>query len=444
MATRRCWQLPLQHAFTLSLQWVQTDVNLAIRVASHGSDRKWIRATGKRDGKAHVLPLLLWRARVSMKLTWDGLVRFPGSCTRSCLKLARVSRTEWRSRRTLDRTPRPGEFFLAGMHPSRQVPSEQPANSFESFGQLLLNLQEMSHRYDSMTENQMPEDIMCPILVTCCPKDLKEYFDVSSEDFVCSDLRVKANTWMERKCDQQSKNLQQLESHIHQGPTSMEMGTAQWRQEEWEDHASQDSQDWDGYPDASHQSCMWHENQLSEEMSFVSRWKDKDEDDDKSKDKNDDKDKDILSHDLMFFFHRIVWFFKHRLKIYVSFQSQSHFYTVSISLCLLNILFSAIISDTYRSYPHLSDQIIPVCFPLLKVFHHSRTWSSWKSWRCSCKSISIFCQWQRIRLKSYSFSIVSRFQRNDSLNFTFRWWFINTIVFLIGNYYSVRKYCLKI
>ena len=149
----------------------------------------------------------------------------------------------------------------------------QPANSVESFGQLLLNLQEMFRRYDGMAENQMPEDIRCPMLVACCPKDLKEYFDMSSENFVCSDLRVKANTWMERKCDQQLKNLQQLESHNHQGPTPMELGAAQWRQEEWEDHASQDSQDWSGYPDASHQSCMWHENQLSEEMSFVPWWK---------------------------------------------------------------------------------------------------------------------------------------------------------------------------
>ena len=84
-----------------------------------------------------------------------------------------------------------------------------------------------------------------------------------------SDLRVKANTWIERKRDQQPKNLQQLVSKNHQGPTPVEIGAAQWGQEEWEDHASQDSEDWGGYPDASHQSCRWHENQLSEEMSFV-------------------------------------------------------------------------------------------------------------------------------------------------------------------------------
>ena len=56
----------------------------------------------------------------------------------------------------------------------------------------------------------MPEDIKCAILVACCPKDLKEHLEMSSEDFVCSDLRVKANTWIERKHDQQPKNFQQL------------------------------------------------------------------------------------------------------------------------------------------------------------------------------------------------------------------------------------------
>ena len=99
--------------------------------------------------------------------------------------------------------------------------------------QLLLNLADMFRRYDGMAENQMPEDIRCAILVACWPKDLKEYLDVSSEDFVYSDLRVKANTWIERKRDQQPKNLQQLESKNHQGPThgdwSGAMGTRRIR-----------------------------------------------------------------------------------------------------------------------------------------------------------------------------------------------------------------------
>ena len=70
----------------------------------------------------------------------------------------------------------------------------------------------MFRRYDGMAENQMPEDIGCAILVACCPKDLRDYLDMSSDDLVSSDLRVKANTWIERKRDQQPKNLQQLVS----------------------------------------------------------------------------------------------------------------------------------------------------------------------------------------------------------------------------------------
>ena len=104
----------------------------------------------------------------------------------------------------------------------------KPSNSVESFEQLLLNLEEMFRRYDGMAENQ----------------NARRY-----------------HTWIERKRRQQPKNLQQLESKNHPGP----IGAAQWGQEEWEDHASQDSQDWGGYPDASHQSCRWNENQLSEQ-----------------------------------------------------------------------------------------------------------------------------------------------------------------------------------
>ena len=50
----------------------------------------------------------------------------------------------------------------------------KPANSVESFEQLLLNVEEMFRRYDGMAENQMLEDIRCGILVAFCPKDLKE------------------------------------------------------------------------------------------------------------------------------------------------------------------------------------------------------------------------------------------------------------------------------
>ena len=77
-------------------------------------------------------------------------------------------------------------------------------------------------------KTKMPEDIRCAILVARCPKDLKEHLDMSSEDFVYSDLRVKANTWIERKRYEQPKNLQQLEPKNHQGPTPMEIGAAQW------------------------------------------------------------------------------------------------------------------------------------------------------------------------------------------------------------------------
>ena len=81
------------------------------------------------------------------------------------------------------------------------------------------------------------------------PKDLKEYLDVPSEDFVCSDLRVKANTWIERKRDQPSKSIQQLEAKNHQGPAPTERGSAESGQGHWEDFSTQDSQDQCGYGD---------------------------------------------------------------------------------------------------------------------------------------------------------------------------------------------------
>ena len=143
--------------------------------------------------------------------------------------------------------------------------SLKPATSADTFETTLLNMEEMVRRYDSMATTSMSEDIRCAILVACCPRDLKEYLDMSSEEFVYSDLRNKVNTWMERKRDQHPKNLQQMEQRNSSGgPAPMDVGAAHWGTEDcagdWCDISVHAVQNWGGYPDLT-----WHHHELSEE-----------------------------------------------------------------------------------------------------------------------------------------------------------------------------------
>lgn len=146
----------------------------------------------------------------------------------------------------------------------------KPATSVETFEALLLNMEEMVRRYDGMAEVAMTEDIKCAILVACCPKDLKEYLDMSSEDFVYSDLRSKVGTWVERKREQQPKNLQQMEANNSQRAVPMEVGMAQWGEDHWYEYPVNAVQDWGGSPDWYTQSQHSADNQLTEEeMSYM-------------------------------------------------------------------------------------------------------------------------------------------------------------------------------
>ena len=177
-------------------------------------------------------------------------------------------------RRYASKTPGTKRALLQNLFNTKQPTS---TDSFES---LLLTIEEQLKRYDDMAEARMPDDIRCAILVHCCPKDLKEHFEMSSEEFVYTELRAKMNTWVERKRDQQPRNLQKMENNMH-GPTPMDVSAAaaswdewwspseDWSPYEWPcDDRSDGSisvvQDWGGYPGNAYEStwsalmtCSW-------------------------------------------------------------------------------------------------------------------------------------------------------------------------------------------
>ena len=113
----------------------------------------------------------------------------------------------WRllMRRYASRTPGTKRALLASLF------SMKPAISAADFESVLLTVEEIIRRYDAMSITKMPEDIQCAILIAVCPKDLKEFLDMSTEDFKYAELRNRATNWIERKRDQHSKQIQDME-----------------------------------------------------------------------------------------------------------------------------------------------------------------------------------------------------------------------------------------
>ena len=147
--------------------------------------------------------------------------------------------------------------------------SLKPAASPEAFEGLLLTIEETIRRYDSMAESTMSEDIRCAILVSCCPKDLKDHLDMSVDEFVYVDLRNKVNTWIERKREHHAKGLAQMEHRQSGGPAPMDVSAAQWTQWEYDqwDEASVDSvHNWGGYTHS--RNPQWTDSQLTEEELY--------------------------------------------------------------------------------------------------------------------------------------------------------------------------------
>ena len=113
----------------------------------------------------------------------------------------------WRllMRRYASRTPGTKRALLASLF------AMKPATSATDFESVLLTVEEIIRRYDAMAASKMPEDIQCAILIAVCPKDLKEFLDMSTDDFKYLDLRQRATNWIERKRDSSAKQITDME-----------------------------------------------------------------------------------------------------------------------------------------------------------------------------------------------------------------------------------------
>ena len=181
----------------------------------------------------------------------------------------------WRllMRRYASRTPGTKRALLQSLF------SLKPASSSESFETVLLTMEEMTRRYDAMTATAMSEDIKCAILVAVCPRELREYLDMSTDEFVYLDLRAKAMTWIERKRDQLPRNLQQMEARNSGHPVPMDVSAATHVYDEWaswsewqsDESELQGVQDWGGHPSSEDQT--WQETELTpEEVQYLHQW----------------------------------------------------------------------------------------------------------------------------------------------------------------------------
>ena len=145
-------------------------------------------------------------------------------------------------RRYASRTPGTKRALLASLF------SMKPAKSATDLESVMLTVEEVMRRYDAMSTDKMPEDIQCAIMIAVCPKELKEYLDMSTEDFRYVELRNKVTNWIERKRDQHGEQLYDLERKQSAVPMDVSW-FGEW-DSEMEDQESeiQAIQDWGGLP----------------------------------------------------------------------------------------------------------------------------------------------------------------------------------------------------
>ena len=179
----------------------------------------------------------------------------------------------WRllMRRYASRTPGTKRALLASLF------SMKPAVSAMDFESVLLTVEEIIRRYDAMSATNMPEDIACAILIAVCPKDLKEFLDMSTEEFKYAELRNRATNWIERKRDQHGKQLADMERR-NNGHAPMDVS---WfgdgsSEEDWHDSEIQGVQDWGGYmPQPSNPEYSWTDEVQSMQKGYKGKSKGK-------------------------------------------------------------------------------------------------------------------------------------------------------------------------
>ena len=170
----------------------------------------------------------------------------------------------WRllMRRYASRTPGTKRALLASLF------AMKPATSAVDFESVLLTVEEIIRRYDAMSASKMPEDIQCAILIAVCPKDLKEFLDMSTDDFKYLDLRTRATNWIERKRDAHGKQLGDMERRQSSGHAPMDISWfGEWSsRNEWHEPELQGVQDWGGH------SSQWSFE--SQDLDDSSTWPD--------------------------------------------------------------------------------------------------------------------------------------------------------------------------
>lgn len=169
----------------------------------------------------------------------------------------------WRllMRRYASRTPGTKRALLASLF------AMKPATSATDFESVLLTVEEIIRRYDAMAASKMPEDIQCAILIAVCPKDLKEFLDMSTDDFKYSDLRQRATNWIERKRDSSAKQITDMERRQGGGPAPMDVSWfSEWESnDQWHDAEVHEVQDWGGYP------SQWSPSQTGEGVHYMNK-----------------------------------------------------------------------------------------------------------------------------------------------------------------------------
>ena len=90
----------------------------------------------------------------------------------------------------------------------------KPAKSLEEVEKVLLHVEELVRKYDSMASQPLAEDVRATVLMEVCPKDLKDHLELTTGELVYREVRELIQNYVERKRDQFGKDLKAMEKGV--------------------------------------------------------------------------------------------------------------------------------------------------------------------------------------------------------------------------------------
>ena len=114
----------------------------------------------------------------------------------------------------------------------KAIINQAPAKKPEDLEKVLMHLEELIKKYESMGGAELPEDLRVALIIDMCHRDLKEHLELTTKDMSYKEVREEVVNYAERKRNAFGNDLKAME--VDEVDAEYTWWGGCWEEDEWE------------------------------------------------------------------------------------------------------------------------------------------------------------------------------------------------------------------